>query len=370
MSKHTPLHAAHLAAGAKMTDFSGYDMPLNYGSQVAEHEAVRKAAGVFDVSHMLAVDLAGPGARNCLRRLLSNDVDRLREDGQALYSAMLSETGGVLDDLLVYRIGARYRLVLNCGRRDADLAWIRRQAQGFAVEVRPRTDLAILALQGPEARRRFGELFPEAAPGLDALKPFRSLAWPDASGLLARTGYTGEDGLEIMLPAGDANGLWERLLRAGVSPVGLAARDTLRLEAGMNLYGNDMDETVSPIEANMRHALALADDRQFIGREAVAALQASGQARVFCGLLLEGRGVLRPGQRVYHGERQVGSLLSGAFSPTLRLGLGLCRLQPGTGTAGLSVAIRDEFKPVRAVRPPFVRHGKAVFRMFSDANEE
>ena len=366
MGRRTPLYKTHLAAGAKLIDFSGYDMPISYGSQVAEHDAVRNTAGVFDVSHMLAVDLSGAGARPYLLWLLTNDVDRLKEDGQALYTAMLNSTGGVMDDLIVYRLGSSYRLVLNCSRREVDLAWIRKNAGPYRVDIRPRTDLALLALQGPEARNIFCELFPEVALTVGELRPFRSLLWSDENWQIARTGYTGEDGLEILLPAGDAVDLWDRLVSAGVAPAGLASRDTLRLEAGMNLFGNDMDETVSPVEANMQGALAMEDDRQFIGRKPLESLQASADARVFYGLILAGRGVLRPTQKVYHDGEEAGSLTSGIFSPTLRRGIGFCRLRPGTGPRGLSVDIRGQLREVQAARTPFVRRGKPVFQLFPD----
>lgn len=372
MRKRTPLYDLHLATGAKMVDFSGYDMPINYGSQVAEHEAVRGAAGIFDVSHMLAVDIFGRDVKPYLEMLLSNDVNRLQESGQALYTAMLNRAGGVMDDLIVYRTDPGYRAVLNCGRREADLAWMRSVAEscGFEADIKPRPDLSILALQGPDARDIFCQAYPEAAAGVRGLKPFRSLFWSEDAWLLARTGYTGEDGLEIMVPASGAVDIFGHLLAAGAKPAGLAARDTLRLEAGMNLYGSDMDETVSPLEANMQIALALTDDRQFIGRKALESLQESGAARVFCGLLLQGPGVLRRGQSVYRQGGQVGELVSGAFSPVLRRGIGFCRLVPGTPAEGLEVEIRGKLKAVQAVRPPFVRNGKPVYKVFSSQAKE
>ncbi|MBI1943405.1 MAG: glycine cleavage system aminomethyltransferase GcvT, partial [Betaproteobacteria bacterium] len=297
--RRTPLFDAHRAAGAKMVEFAGWEMPLHYGSQIEEHHAVRRDSGVFDTSHMLALDVEGDGARAggngacaLLRRALANDVERLRAPGKALYSCMLAEDGGVIDDLIVYRLAdERYRIVLNAATADADLAWLEAlRPQGVAL--RPRRDLAMLAVQGPRARDRCWAALPGLRAASERLERFSSV---EANGtFMARTGYTGEDGFELLLPAARAEDAWRRLLAAGVSPCGLGARDTLRLEAGMNLYGQDMDRGVTPLECGLAWTVALAGPRAFIGREA---LLIRVPAQRMLGLVLEERGgVLRAHQ--------------------------------------------------------------------------
>ena len=361
--KRTPLHAAHLGAGARMAPFGGWHMPVAYGSQIDEHHAVRRAAGMFDVSHMTIVDTAGPGTKAYLQRLLANDVGKLDRGGgagagdgagcAALYSCMLDERGGILDDLIVYRFaGDRYRLVVNAGTRDKDLAWLAGQADGFDVELAERDDLAMIAVQGPEARRVVAPLAPGGA-DVGALAPFtaaRANGW-----LLARTGYTGEDGLEIMLPADRAAELWDELAARGVKPCGLGARDTLRLEAGMNLYGQDMDESVTPLECGLRWTVDLGSDRAFTGREALEARLSAGASEVQTGLILEGRGVLRSGYPVASAAGE-GVVTSGTFSPTLGRAIALARVPAGTAHP-CHVFIRGRKLPVRVVKPPFVRNG-------------
>ena len=337
MTQQTPLHARHLELGARLVDFGGWDMPLQYGSQLEEHHAVRRDAGMFDVSHMRAVDLEGPRAQEFLRHLLANDVARLTAPGKALYSCMLNETGGVIDDLIVYfREPGRYRLVVNAGTADKDLAWIGRQAAGFGLAVRPRSDLAMIAVQGPHARARAAGLLPAAdeAQAL-ALEPFfgTPLGVLDGQVFVARTGYTGEDGFEIMLPAGHAVSLWDRLLGAGVRPCGLGARDTLRLEAGMNLYGNDMDETTTPLESGLAWTVALGPGRGFVGRPALEAQRAAGVPRKLVGLLLEDKGVLRGHQTVYAAAAGEGVTTSGSYAPTLERSIALARVPAATGDA-------------------------------------
>jgi aminomethyltransferase len=358
MTLKTPLFDQHAAAGARIVDFGGWDMPLHYGSQKEEHYAVREHAGVFDVSHMTIVDLAGERVRGYLRRLLANDVARLTDSGKALYTCMLNGQGGVIDDLIVYFIDdAHYRLVVNAATREKDLAWIRKQAEAFDVKVSERAELAMLAVQGPRAR----EL---AAPCIDAefrsaamaLKPFFGM---DAGEwFVARTGYTGEDGWEIVVPAAEASGLWERLLAAGVRPCGLGARDTLRLEAAMNLYGNDMDESVSPLESGLGWTVAWEPaDRDFIGRAALEKQRAAGGVRRFVGLLLEAKGVLRDHQRVVVEGIGEGEITSGGFSPTIGRSIALARLPAGDyGRA--QVDIRGKLLNVRVVKTPFVRNGE------------
>jgi aminomethyltransferase len=358
MTLKTPLFDQHAAAGARIVDFGGWDMPLHYGSQKEEHHAVRQHAGVFDVSHMTIVDLAGPRARDCLRHLLANDVARLAESGKALYTCMLNEQGGVIDDLIVYFIDdTQYRLVVNAATRKKDLAWIRKQAEAFGVKVTERAELAMLAVQGPRAR----EL---AAPCIDAefrsaalaLKPFFGMDADDR--FVARTGYTGEDGWEIVVPAAEAPGLWDRLLAAGVRPCGLGARDTLRLEAAMNLYGNDMDETVSPLESGLGWTVAWEPaDRDFIGRAALEKQRDAGGMRRFVGLLLEDKGVLRDHQRIVVDGIGQGEITSGGFSPTIGCSIALARLPAGDYDRA-QADIRGKLLDVRIVKMPFVRNGE------------
>jgi len=357
MELKTCLNALHRQAGARMVPFGGWDMPLHYGSQVAEHHAVRRDAGVFDVSHMCAVDVTGASAGAFLRHLLANDVARLAAPGKALYSCMLRPDGGVLDDLICYFFAPdRFRLVVNAATADKDLAWIASQADPFAVGIRPRRDLAMLAIQGPNARAKAQPLLPAALGGVMELKPFFALAEGDWQ--VARTGYTGEDGFEVSLPVAEAPGLWQALLAAGVQPCGLGARDTLRLEAGMNLYGNDMDESVSPLAAGLQWTVALDDpQRDFIGRAALERQIAAGNLPRFVGVVLEGRGVLRSGQDVFEDGRAVGTITSGGFGPTLERSIGLARLIGDAGTA-LEAEIRGRRLPLLEVKPPFVRHGK------------
>jgi aminomethyltransferase len=354
------LYQAHLDAGARMVDFGGWDMPIHYGSQIDEHHQVRRDAGLFDVSHMTVVDLTGAGGTAYLQRLLANDVARLKEDGKALYSAMCNEAGGVIDDLIVYRTGQGYRLVVNCSTREKDLAWMQAQAVGFEVSLRHRDDLAMVAVQGPTALEKVGSLLAdEDAARIKALRNF--YATEAGEWFVARTGYTGEDGVEIILPAGTATDVWNRLVAAGVKPCGLGARDTLRLEAGMNLYGSDMDETVSPLEAGMGWTVAWEPaDRAFIGREALEAQRTNGVQRIQVGLVMESRGVLRGHQKVLAGGGE-GEITSGTFSPTLGYSIALARIPAGSFSEA-QVDIRGKLHPVAIVKPPFVRPGVRVFK--------
>lgn len=359
MGQRTPLYDQHLALGAKMVDFGGWDMPLHYGSQVEEHHQVRRDCGVFDVSHMTVVDVSGEQARDYLQRLLANDVARLKSTGRALYTAMLNERGGVIDDLIVYLTDWGYRLVVNAGTRDKDLAWMQAQAAGFAVEVRERPELAMLAIQGPHARARTSELVSQARAGLiHDLKPFQGMA--DGDWFIGRTGYTGEDGLEIILPAEQAPDFLSELVGAGIPPIGLGARDTLRLEAGLNLYGQDMTEDVSPLAANMGWTVAWEPaERDFVGRAALEQQRARDDLPKLVGLVLEERGVLRAHQVVRVNGVGDGEITSGSFSPTLGKSIALARVP--AGTAGRAeVEIRGKWYPVRVVQPTFVRHGKVL----------
>ncbi|MDA0427189.1 glycine cleavage system aminomethyltransferase GcvT [Stutzerimonas frequens] len=359
MGQRTPLYDQHLALGAKMVDFGGWDMPLHYGSQVEEHHQVRRDCGVFDVSHMTVVDVAGEQATAYLQRLLANDVARLKSAGRALYSAMLNERGGVIDDLIVYLTDWGYRLVVNASTRDKDLAWMQTQMAGFAVEVNERPQLAMLAIQGPHARARTAELVSQArATLIHELKPFQGLA--EGDWFIGRTGYTGEDGLEIILPAEQAPDFLSELVGAGIPPIGLGARDTLRLEAGLNLYGQDMTEEVSPLAANMGWTVAWEPaERDFVGRAALEQQRAQGDLPKLVGLVLEERGVLRAHQVVRVNGVGDGEITSGSFSPTLGKSIALARVPAGTAERA-EVEIRGKWYPVRVVQPTFVRHGKVL----------
>jgi aminomethyltransferase len=360
VGRHTCLYDLHCALGARMVDFGGWDMPLAYGSQLEEHHAVRRAAGVFDVSHMGIVDLHGTRSGELLRGLLANDVGRLRLPGKALYSCMLNEHGGVIDDLIVYYLADDwYRLVINAGTRDSDLAWIAAHAAPLGVQLLERPDLAMLAVQGPQARELAAALMPQDAGWAAlALQPF--FASQIGEWFVARTGYTGEDGFELMLPAAQAVSVWERLNAAGVRSCGLGARDTLRLEAGMNLYGNDMNAQTDPLESGLGWTVAFEPvERQFIGRSALEQIRARGSARKLIGLVLDERAVLRSHQRVLVPGGGEGEVTSGTFSPTLGRAIGLARVPSDAGSA-LAVEVRGRELPARAVRVPFVRHGRAL----------
>ncbi len=362
MTEKTVLNATHRALGARMVDFGGWDMPINYGSQIEEHHAVRRDVGMFDVSHMTVVDLHGARGRDFLRHLLANSIDKLKVQGKALYSCMLNETGGVIDDLIVYYLGEEFfRLVVNAGTRAKDLAWIGKQAAAFGVQVKERPELAMIAVQGPHARARVLDLLHEVDRSrIEKLGKFAAAAAQGPHGMplfVARTGYTGEDGFEIIVPQEHAIALWEALYAAGVKPAGLGARDTLRLEAGMNLYGQDMDESVTPWEANLGWTVALDPGRDFIGRAALEQQQADGVPRVMIGLVLDDKGVLRHGQKVLAASGE-GEILSGIFAPTLDKSIAFARVPAGE-TGNLRVDIRGRELPVRQVKYPFVRGGKA-----------
>ncbi|MHB8447899.1 MAG: glycine cleavage system aminomethyltransferase GcvT [Rudaea sp.] len=358
MTQHTVLNATHRALGAKMVDFGGWDMPLNYGSQIEEHHAVRRDAGMFDVSHMTVVDLHGAKTRDFLRHLLANSVDKLKISGKALYSCMLNEQGGVIDDLIVYFLTEDFfRVVVNAATHDKDLAWIEKQAAAFGVTVTERADLAMIAVQGPNARAKVQTLLSPAT--RERANKIGKFVACEGDGLfIARTGYTGEDGYEIIVPEAQAVDLWNKLITAGVKPAGLGARDTLRLEAGMNLYGQDMDEDVTPWEAGLAWTVALDEGRGFIGRGALEKQKAAGVARAMVGLVMDEKGVLRHGQRVVtaHGD---GEILSGTFAPTLGKAIAFARVPAGTAERA-DVDIRGKLVPVRVVKYPFVRDGKPI----------
>lgn len=360
MTNRTALYAHHLAAGAKMIDFGGWDMPLHYGSQLNEHRKVRDDAGVFDVSHMCVVDFSGEQTQAFLRHLLANDVARLKTSGKALYSCMLNPQGGVIDDLIVYYIDdTHYRMVVNAGTQDKDIAWMREQAANYATELTVRNDLAMLAIQGPQARAKIAPLLPaDLQSAVGELKVFHA-AWNEQNWFVARTGYTGEDGVEVMLPETEVGAFWDAILAADIAPIGLGARDTLRLEAGMCLYGSDMDETISPLEAGLNWTVAWEPaDRDFIGRAALEAQREVGPSRLLVGLVLKEKGMLRSHQSVIvEGVSGEGEITSGSFSPTMNAAIALARVPAGVAEE-VHVQIRQKAIPARVVKPPFVRHGK------------
>jgi aminomethyltransferase len=359
MGKKTPLYNKHLNSKAKIVDFGGWDMPLHYGSQIQEHHQVRRDAGMFDVSHMTVIDLTGQRVREFLRYLLANDVGRLKNVGRALYSCMLNEQGGVIDDLIVYfQNDNQFRLVVNAATRDKDIAWITQQAESFAVQINERDDLAMLAVQGPCAREKVNDLLPKNLQTVAmALAPFHA-TWNNDEIFVARTGYTGEDGFEIILPAQQVSDLWEALLAVGVVPIGLGARDTLRLEAGMNLYGADMDENYSPLESGLAWTVAFKpEERDFIGRTALQVQRDKKEHQVMVGLVLRDKGVLRTHQTISIEGGGLGEIISGTFSPTLGGSIAFARLPAGE-YEHVTVTIRNKQLPAQVVKPPFVRHGK------------
>ncbi len=361
MTQKTILNDTHRALGAKMVDFGGWDMPIHYDSQIDEHHQVRRDAGMFDVSHMTVVDLRGARVREFLRRLVANAVDKLQKPGKALYTAMLNPQGGVIDDLIIYFMSEDwFRLVVNAATRDKDLAWIAEQAGPFAVEVKERPEFGMVAVQGPNARDRvIGLLREEDRAPVSKLARFSAREARTADGVdvfVARTGYTGEDGFEVIVPEAQAVAFWNALLAAGVKPAGLGARDTLRLEAGMNLYGQDMDETVSPYEAALGWTVSLDEGRDFVGRAVLEAQQANGAPRQMIGLVMDEKGVLRHGQKVLTANGD-GEILSGTFSPTLGKAIAFARVPAGE-PGDVRVDIRGREIPVRVVKFPFVREGQ------------
>ena len=358
MSQLTPLHSKHLESNAKMVDFFGWDMPTNYGSQIEEHHAVRQDAGMFDVSHMTIVDVKGADAKAYLRHLLTHDVDKLKVAGKALYSGMLNEDGGVVDDLVVYFFTDQdYRLVVNSATKEKDLNHLNKYADGFDITITERPELAMLAVQGPNAKAKVAEILTDSQKAaVDGMKMFFGVQADNL--FIATTGYTGEAGYEIIVAEEEAAELWDSLLKVGVKPCGLGARDTLRLEAGMNLYGQDMDETISPLAANMGWTVTwLPEDRDFVGRAALTEMKAAGTDKLI-GLVFKGKGVLRAGQKV-NVEGGEGVITSGTFSPTLGHSIAMARVS-GSVTESAEVEMRKKWVTVDVVKPGFVRNGKSV----------
>jgi len=360
MGLQTSFYQLHVDAGAKIVDFGGWDMPLHYGSQIEEHHAVRQDAGMFDVSHMTIVDVTGPQAQAYLRYLLANDVAKLTESGKALYSGMLNEEGGVVDDLIVYFINEEnYRVVVNASTREKDLAWMNKHAVDYDVTLAHNEGYGMLAVQGPNAIEKTNSVLSSVQQSaVEGIGVFFAV---DSEGyFIARTGYTGEDGYEIMVPLADIEDFWNKLLAAGVKPCGLGSRDSLRLEAGMNLYGSDMDESISPLQANMGWTIAWEPvERNFIGREALTQEKEAGVKQRLVGLVLEGRGVLRAHQKVVVEGVGEGEITSGTFSPTAQKGIAFARLPVGYGEQ-VMVEIRNKLMPAKVVKPSFVRKGKVL----------
>ncbi|ORU90375.1 MAG: glycine cleavage system protein T [Cycloclasticus sp. symbiont of Poecilosclerida sp. M] len=363
MTKKTILNNEHRELGARMVDFGGWDMPVNYGSQIDEHHYVRQSVGMFDVSHMTVLDVKGAQAKAYLQNLLANDVAKLTRQGKALYSCMLNDEAGIIDDLIAYFLDEQnYRLVVNASTRDRDIAWLQKQAGNFDVEINERPALAMIAVQGPKARQKVRPLLPQRL-GLSAaeIKPF-SACWY-GEWFVGRTGYTGEDGFEIMLPEDKAEGFWKQLLEVGVKPCGLGARDTLRLEAGMNLYGQDMDETKNPLESGLAWTIAWEPvGREYIGKAALETIKEKASSDKFVGLLLEEKGVLRGHQEVVLDDSSRGEITSGGYSPTMERSIALARVPASIGET-CKIDIRGKLKNARVVKPSFVRQGEVQIEL-------
>lgn len=360
MLKHTVLYPEHQKAHAMLVDFSGWEMPLHYGSQLTEHHHVRRTAGMFDVSHMTVTDVLGEEAKEFLRYVLANNIDKLSEPGKALYSCILNEQGGILDDLIVYWLGGtHYRIVSNAGTREKDRAWFASVANNYKLTLEPRDDLSILAVQGPEAAAKLAQHYATIAADITSLSPFSFYASDDR--FIARTGYTGEDGFELILSADEIIQVWQALRALEVHPCGLGARDTLRLEAGMNLYGQDMDDTTTPYAAGLAWTVAMQPaERNFVGRKALESyVQHNPQGKKLVGLALMERGVLRHGQKVYIDDKEVGEITSGSFSPTLNRAIAFARVDAAVGEQ-CDVLIRTKKFVAKVTKPQFVRKGKVV----------
>ncbi len=350
--KKTPLYEAHITAAAKMVNFANYSLPINYGSQIKEHEAVRCDAGMFDVSHMVIIDITGENTKRFMSILIANDVNKLKPY-QALYSCMLNENAGVIDDLIAYYLADdSYRLVVNAATRDKDINWIKKQATGFDININIRDDLAMIAIQGPNAIDKFNNAMPGLSDRLASLKPFYAIAIGDL--FIARTGYTGEDGVEVMLPATSAKWTWDMLVDAKVKPCGLGARDTLRLEAGMSLYGNEMNDNISPIDAGLSWSVDLKDSsRNFIGRDKLSTKQYD-----LVGIILLDKGIIRS-KSVVNTNNGDGYITSGSFSPTLGVSIALARV-PVNASGICKVQVRNKELKAKIVKPRFVRNGKKI----------
>ncbi len=349
--KRTFLNQAHVDHGGKLVDFSGWSLPIHYGSQIKEHLAVRHGVGIFDVSHMTIIDCKGPMVRDFLRRVLANDVGSLAIN-QALYSVLLNERGGVVDDLIVYRLSDCYRLVTNAATKDKVLAWL--DLQNLEQIQLEELDLSMIAIQGPRSLQAISSW--SKTYDFELLKPFSCVLIDEI--LVARTGYTGEDGFELIVPNEQVVGAWNFFVNEGAVPAGLGARDTLRLEAGLNLYGQDMDEEVDPLVSNLGWTVKWEPkDRDFVGRDALQ-IRRHERDEKLVGLILIGKGVLRHGQRVLTDNGE-GVITSGSFSPSMDCSIALARV-PKLARERCRVEIRDKLVDAVAVKPPFVKHGKVL----------
>ncbi|MGB1531072.1 MAG: glycine cleavage system aminomethyltransferase GcvT [Gammaproteobacteria bacterium] len=349
----TPLNNAHIELGAKMVNFSHWEMPISYTSLIEEHHAVRNTAGVFDVSHMSIFDFNGGDQVAFFEKIFANDIKKISNEDKAIYGALLNEEGGILDDLIIYHANEKFRLVSNCSTREQNRQWYEKHAVEFGVEVVERSDMGILAIQGPDALSKILSI-DGINPQVNNLQSFGCMF--DGDKLYARTGYTGEDGLEIIVPSVDINQFWDQALRLGCTPIGLGARDTLRLEAGLNLYGNDMTIENHPYESNLGWTIDMTDEnRQFIGKQALLSIDQSKSQKIV-GIILRDKGVLRSGYEVIHDEGK-GVVLSGSYSPTLQSSIGLARVDQGYKKDG-KVMIRNKMLNIDFVSPRFIERGK------------
>jgi len=362
LNKKTPLFEKHIDAKAKMVDFHGWSMPINYGSQILEHEEVRKGCGIFDVSHMTILDFKGPDVKHFIRTLIANDVDKLKEDCEGLYSAMLNEGAGVIDDLIAYKMEFGYRLVVNCATREENLKWISSKSSGFNVKIKEREDLSMIAVQGPKSLKILKDLGFHSVSSLESKKRGQGVYKDDV--MAVKTGYTGEKGFEVILPNGQSQLFWDSALKIGASPIGLAARDTLRLEAGMNLYGFEMNESISPLECNMARTVSwLDEERNFIGKGALSKILRENKYHELVGILLNERTILRQGQKLYLDEEKKleGVVTSGTYSPTLKKPIALARL-PRENTKICFAESRGKLIQAKIGSPKFINEGKEVFK--------
>ena len=349
----TPLNNAHIELGAKMVNFSHWEMPISYTSLIEEHHAVRNTAGVFDVSHMSIFDFNGGDQVAFFEKIFANDIKKISNKDKAIYGALLNEEGGILDDLIIYHANEKFRLVSNCSTREQNRQWYEKHAVEFGVEVVERSDMGILAIQGPDALSKILSI-DGINPQVNNLQSFGCMF--DGDKLYERTGYTGEAGLEIIVPSVDINQFWDQALRLGCASVGLGARDTLRLEAGLNLYGNDMTIENHPYESNLGWTIDMTDEnRQFIGKQALLSIDQSKSQKIV-GIILRDKGVLRSGYEVIHDEGK-GVILSGSYSPTLQSSIGLARVDQGYKKDG-KVMIRNKMLNIDFVSPRFIERGK------------
>lgn len=357
--QQTSLYNHHLKSNGKMVDFAGWQMPIHYGSQIEEHNIVRNDVGMFDVSHMAVIDITGNDAKKFLQFTSANDIARCKEPGKALYGCMLNKQAGIIDDLIAYFISETYyRIVVNAGCFIKDFEWLNNAAKDFSVQIIYRSDLSIIAVQGPSALITVTKSLTDYPYNeIDNLKSFEFIQNKDI--FVARTGYTGEKGIEIILPHQEAVIVWEKLISAGVNPIGLGARDTLRLEAGLNLYGLDMDETTTPFESNLGWTVSLSDERDFIGKYALLEQKKFGISKKLIGIVLEDKGILRSNQKVYVNDNMVGVVTSGTFSPTLKQSIAFARVSEIADD--YLVEIRNKKHRARKCSIPFVKNSKQNF---------